>query len=289
MAFYVEIPESRPRVYELTNVEPPQGRDTWRRPKFMQTPAFIVHSKMHQHEKAQEYVVRGVTKSGKLLVQTNAPTGSEYDKVGDWHEVECGDTTEGYRFKRRVLKPLATLIKLASNVAKTNARVEKQQAHQADRDEKCGACPVCFGDYVVYGKAPRMVHHGYERPGIGYIVGDCHGVDFPPFEISCEGTKSFHERLGQRLTQVEGLLATVSERDSVMVVTGTKYVSGHRVPEHKTIKRGEDGFDRAIAGLRADYVREIEGLKRGLVEYAKHVAEWKPQTFPRVTKKAKTA
>jgi hypothetical protein len=182
-----------------------------------------------------------------------------------------------------------------------NARAEKQRAHQADRDEKCGLCPVCFGDYVVTSHhdarnkrvTTKMVHHGYERPGVGYIVGDCHGVGFEPFEVSCEGTKSWLNVLKQTLVRTKELLAGVDKLEQVSVVTGTKYTGyGRRrvaLPEYKTIKRGELGFDREIEILRGKYERQIESLKRDIATYTKHVADWKPQTFPRVVKKSRAS
>lgn len=47
-----------------------------------------------------------------------------------------------------------------------------------------GFCPVCQRDIKIRGN--RLVHHGYERPGEGYIVGDCFAVDMPPHELSSE-------------------------------------------------------------------------------------------------------
>jgi len=298
--FYVEKQDSQPRVYELTD-KAPEPTGPFRRyiTKFEQTPAFIVHSKMHgTHEKAQPYVVRGVSKRGTLLVQATVET--KYEPIGRWLEVECGDTSEGYRFKRYLLKPITTLIKIASDVAKANARADKQRVHQADRDEKCGACPVCFGDYVVTASGAarlklsgaaqyKMVHHGYERPGVGYIVGDCHGVGFEPFEVSCEGTKSWLKLLKQTLVRTKELLAGVDTLEQVSVVTGTKYSGyGRRrvsLPEYKTIQRGEPGFDREIESLRGKYERQVDSLKRDIATYTKHVTDWKPQTFPRVVKR----
>lgn len=301
--FYVEKPDSQPRVYELTD-KVPEATGPYRRyiTKFEQTPEFIVHSKMHgTHEKPQPYIVRGVSKRGELLVQATVAT--QYEPVGRWLEVDCGNTVEGYRFKRYALKPLATLIKIGQDQAKANARADKQRAEQADRDEKCGQCPVCFGDYVVTQTAAarlklnaaqyKMVHHGYERPGVGYIVGDCHGVGFEPFEVSCEGTKSWLKQLKLRLTGTKELLAGIDKLESISVVTGTKYSGyGRRrvaLPEYKVLKRGEKGFDQAIENLRDRYEREIESLKRHIAEYTKHIADWQPRPFPRLVKKGKAS
>jgi hypothetical protein len=288
--FYVAVPNAFPHAYELVDVAPPK-RDRFE----AVTAEVVVHSKMHgSHDKPQPYVLRGVARHGRLLVQTLV--GTEYDPVGRWHEIDGEYTVEGYRFKRYALKPMLTILKLATDAAKVNARAEKKQIQQADRDEKCGSCPVCFGDYVVTSKLDSrqfaryaMVHHGYERPGVGYIVGDCHGVGFEPFEVSCEGTKSWLTVLKNRHVFVKDLLAKVDELESTSVVTGTKYTGyGRRrvaLPEYKTIKRGEVGFDRAIESLRERYEREIESLKRDIATYEKHIADWKAAAFPRVQKK----
>jgi hypothetical protein len=42
-----------------------------------------------------------------------------------------------------------------------------------------GRCGVCEGDYKLL--SGRLVHHGYRRPGHGYIVGDCFGVARLPY------------------------------------------------------------------------------------------------------------
>lgn len=44
-----------------------------------------------------------------------------------------------------------------------------------------GWCPVCQHDVKVRSRA--LVHHGYKRPGIGFIVGDCPGVGHEPYEL----------------------------------------------------------------------------------------------------------
>jgi hypothetical protein len=219
--FYVEVPETYPRTYQLADTLPSSARS--RGYQFAPAPEFIVHSRMHgSHDKPQPYVLRGVSRAGRLLVQALVET--EYEKLGSWHEIDGEYTTEGYRFKRYALKPLLTLVKLATTAQKVRARVEVQTAKLSERAEKCGTCPVCFGDYVVTNRLDSrqfsryaMVHHGYERPGIGYIVGDCHGVNFEPIEVSCDGTISWRAKLQQHLARTTELLAILDQRDSVMV------------------------------------------------------------------------
>lgn len=47
-----------------------------------------------------------------------------------------------------------------------------------------GNCQLCELDHKVQGD--RLVHHGYKRPGHGYIYGDCDGVGQLPYELSSD-------------------------------------------------------------------------------------------------------
>lgn len=64
-------------------------------------------------------------------------------------------------------------------------------AKQHTRVGTVGTCPVCDREYRV--QKGVMVHHGYERPGHGSIVGDCWAVGREPFEVSCEATKEYRK------------------------------------------------------------------------------------------------
>lgn len=63
--------------------------------------------------------------------------------------------------------------------------------------DNAGHCEICgalqklrkVGDHYV------MVHHGYQRPGHGYIVGDCFGVNYQPYEKSTEALVAYLPRL----------------------------------------------------------------------------------------------
>jgi hypothetical protein len=57
----------------------------------------------------------------------------------------------------------------------------------AKTDKLSGTCQACFGSFAL--KGGRMVHHGYKRPGVGYLLGSCKGVGHEPYEVSCEITK----------------------------------------------------------------------------------------------------
>jgi hypothetical protein len=77
----------------------------------------------------------------------------------------------------------------AKAVAEGGGLHEKKKAEQAKRKGfdpgTWGHCPVC--DRAQKIRKNKMVLHGYERPGFGYIRGSCLGVKEPPYELSKEG------------------------------------------------------------------------------------------------------
>jgi hypothetical protein len=59
----------------------------------------------------------------------------------------------------------------------------EQSVGKADTSTRyIGLCAVCEGRVKV--QSNRLVHHGYRRPGVGYIIGDCFGVGREPHELS---------------------------------------------------------------------------------------------------------
>lgn len=64
-----------------------------------------------------------------------------------------------------------------------------------------GICQACIGEFHVHGG--KMVLHGYKRPGIGYIVGDCTGVGAPPYELSCELQKKLAHAYRSRIADLQ--------------------------------------------------------------------------------------
>lgn len=73
-----------------------------------------------------------------------------------------------------------------------------------------GTCAACGGEFKV--RDGRLVHHGYKRPGIGYIVGDCMGVDYPPHELSPELAERVLGVAIQKAETAEAQLARLPER-----------------------------------------------------------------------------
>jgi hypothetical protein len=73
-------------------------------------------------------------------------------------------------------------------------------------DNPGGTCQICFAVQRVMG-GKTMALHGYNRPGVGYISGQCPGSQHLPFEKDCALTK----------THLANLVLHLGERKSRLV------------------------------------------------------------------------
>jgi len=89
-------------------------------------------------------------------------------------------------------EPLVKWIRTETDLpAKFKAlREEKREVFIRTR-ENTGTCGACLRNIKLRekGSGPVMVIHGYKRPGSGYTIGRCYGVDYPPYELSNEASK----------------------------------------------------------------------------------------------------
>lgn len=150
-----------------------------------------------------------------------------------------------------------------------------------------GTCPACFGNFKLTASTrrgkdktmPGMVLHGYKRPGVGYIQGNCFGQDWPPFELSKEGTDVLIASLKGMKERTEDQLKSLrsGEIDTLNDERGS-----FRGPP-QVVKRDEADpqlwarvLERAISKVEAE-LRYAEGL---LKELQKAVQGWKPAPLP---------
>lgn len=100
-------------------------------------------------------------------------------------------------------------------------------APKADPLEPEGTCQICFRHQQT--RAGNLVLHGYKRPGYGYIVGNCYGHGFAPFEVSCDRTKTFIAQVLQPwLARCEARLAELQARPESMPYEGGVWVGSEK-------------------------------------------------------------
>lgn len=68
-----------------------------------------------------------------------------------------------------------------------------------------GTCGICQREIAI--ENGLLVHHGYKRPGIGVIVGDCFGVGYEPYERSTKACEDYAKMLQDRVPGMEKRIA----------------------------------------------------------------------------------
>lgn len=161
-----------------------------------------------------------------------------------------------------------------------------------------GWCPVCERDIKV--RDDHLVHHGYQRPGVGYIVGDCFGVGYEPYELSTTCCKAFLSLVRNRVDMYTDNLRVLESPDGPEYLYFKHYdieTRKHirdRTGEAVTIKLTHDAADALAAQLPSyeayrysweDVLRSSIVQTRGLLDsWTKEqrrmeqlIAEWRKQ------------
>lgn len=148
------------------------------------------------------------------------------------------------------------------------------------RDQGNATCPVCFGQFKLTAKTkhgrdksmPGMVLHGYKRPGTGYIDGNCYGQDWPPFELSSEGTEAYltalkpHELRTQDYLEklTSGQVTTLGNRHDVR----KPYVKDEMIPLE---------WNRRLQNQVEETKGRLRMIQSDIQRLEKAVSEWKPE------------
>jgi hypothetical protein len=184
---------------------------------------------------------------------------------------------------------------LADKVAEINRGMKKERLVKNEGKPLvagAGTCPACFGGFKLRTRRdaqhPRVVLHGYQRPGWGFVEGRCFGVDYPPFELSPEGSKAWLEQLvitlkGLGESQVslkKTLREPTSKREQIDFVSQKGEHGLHHerfTPDHpdwdKAVKRYRSKAEDDLAGT----VRLITQIKAEIKDLKRRIATWKPR------------
>jgi len=135
--------------------------------------------------------------------------------------------------------------------------------------ENTGTCAACWGNYKL--TSGRLVLHGYERPGYGYIKGQCFGVDSQPIEMSVDCAGRYREFL-------EGVLAGEERKLAKLESGEVEAIEGWH---GKIIRKGDPSFASKLEQEIRNTKYTVNQLKVDLDLYAKVIAAWKPRPMPK--------
>lgn len=130
-----------------------------------------------------------------------------------------------------------------------------------------GTC-ICGGKWKVRGK--KLVHHGYTRPGIGYIEGDCFGVGYQPLELSPTLAEAWLFTCESNLAAAKILLPPIS-----FII---KKWQGDRYIDVK-VTSSDSAFKSELDSWKYSLSMQIIYLEREIIKAKQIITSWKVQAL----------
>ena len=103
-----------------------------------------------------------------------------------------------------------------------------------------GFCAICEGTYKIH--KGNLVHHGYKRPGDGYIHGDCFAVGKEPHETSPKVATEYRALLQDEETSMAASLEKLPGTEILHIYSKTEFhvlPMGGRIPKMIPITKAE--------------------------------------------------
>jgi hypothetical protein len=122
------------------------------------------------------------------------------------------------------------------------------------------------------GEKFHMVHHGYQRPGHGYIVGDCFGVGHQPYEKSNEANIAYKPVLDGYLGQFKDRLDRLKSGKVTQIHTGIKKTP-YVVP-------GDKEWESHLKSTISNVERQIRYIEQDISHNQSKIDDWKEKELP---------
>ena len=172
-------------------------------------------------------------------------------------------------------QPIAVMVAdLKSKVVKgrkPNPEVAARKAAvAASRAGRDGECQICQRRHILDSRG-NLVLHGYQRPGHGYIVGDCFGVGYPPWEVSSDRLAEWIELLKKRSKQANEDAVKASKLTNITINRGSD-----RNPRMVTLTKGEAGFEAEIEKRVRNLKQQAQWMADDAKRETQRLRTWKP-------------
>lgn len=139
-----------------------------------------------------------------------------------------------------------------------------------------GTCPVCDARYKVRGGV--LVHHGFQRPGYGQIVGDCFAVHMEPHETSPHAAEKYREYWRGQLEALEAERVAMHAVETLGFTYKVSEGLGKSRAETVTLRKGDRA--RSVGGY---FIPSFESHQRSVIASLSRQIEWAGRTVERMT------
>lgn len=141
-----------------------------------------------------------------------------------------------------------------------------------------GICQICERECAIV--RGRISLHGYNRPGHGFIWGECRGSNELPWSQSCAALAKWVSTLRDMLVNSEEELASFDRREA-FTVQGQKYETveggvGKYVPTIEKIIPTDPRWGETYASKLSELKNRIDALRSEIKRQGARLAAWKP-------------
>lgn len=182
-----------------------------------------------------------------------------------------------------VLEEAAQLVELTKKVKPLIKKGRKPNPNYIPPDEtNTGMCAICQHRQKLT-KVQAMVDHGFRiSDGLHYFgsrVGHCFGVNYKPYELSCEANKKFVIYLQAELKRTEEHLAELKSGEIAelhVVLEERRAFNTIKTPKtlHRDVPEEKNAFDRELERRVYSAEQQISYLKSDIKGQEKLIREW---------------
>lgn len=174
-----------------------------------------------------------------------------------------------YRWMKEKTTFDADLIEVFGDHSPAKRKLDQVEL-RAKTMENTGHCQICSG--VQKMNRGKMVNHGFTRPGYGYIVGNCFGVNALPYEKSSDTCTSYIDVLKDYLNTTEHTIARLKGPSTKSLRVG----SGKHAHD---VKIGDPDWEKTLASAIAGQESQKRQIEGDIEYYKKRIKNWKEVQF----------
>ena len=208
-----------------------------------------------------------------------APDGQHFDICGPTQVLGYGGTKDFAAFFKWALTNTDLEAAVNAKLGLSKHLKASERPRIPVGGQTIGTCAICSNQQVV--RHGVMVLHGYQRPGHGYVIGNCFGVDYQPYEVSADACVAYVPVLEHHKGTYQQRLADLNAgKVTQFVDTKRNYRTGR--DEQVVTKKGDKQFDSMLKYQISDTERQITYIDRDIAEMNRRITDWKPGTLRRV-------
>jgi hypothetical protein len=139
-----------------------------------------------------------------------------------------------------------------------------------------GTCAAC--GRIIKVRDGKLVHHGYQRPGYGYIVGDCFGVNYEPHETSPKCAEECKVFVTKRLEAERKALQKAPSLISLLANRARSWEPSR----FEEVKKGDPEFEWRLEAHIRRLESDILMLEHEIVRLTGLLTDWSPKPLPTI-------